>query len=156
MVHGYKKEDIAKDLKCLERNIDLGWIDGYDPWMEEQEYNSYFNSTLPMLLREKLEGEPDLAGYDYLPEDLKNNEYIKRVCWDIMSNRVTCNEKPNWLKDAIDEEIDRAFWDYWREQQEIEEQQDEEEKKAHRYLRFIPKSVETGIPVVVASFSRKR
>ncbi|MBR5662688.1 MAG: hypothetical protein IKX00_03420 [Bacilli bacterium] len=155
MIHGYKKEDIAKDLKWLNRNIDLGWIDGYDPWIEQQEYNSYFDFTLPMLLREKLEGESDLAGYDYLPEDLKTSEYIKRVCWDIMSNRVTCDEKPNWLEDAINEEIDRCY-NLFTTQQEEDSNMDYYDSKVKSFEKYIPNEVETGIPVVVATFTRTR
>lgn len=144
MVHGYKKEDIAKDLKWLVRNIDLGWIDGYNPWMEEQEYSSYYNYTLPMLLREKSEGEIDLAGYDYLPEDLKTSKFIIRVCWDIMGNRVTCNEKRNWLEDAINEEIDRCYSLFTTKQQE-DQDMDYYDKKVKKFETYIPDEVETGI-----------
>ena len=147
MVHGYKKEDIAKDLKWLERNIDLGWIDGYNPWMEEQEYSSYYNFTLPMLLREKLEGEIDLAGYDYLPENLKTSKFIMGVCWDIMGNRVTCDEERNWLEDAINEEIDRCYNLFTTKQQE-DENLDYYDKKVKKFEKYIPDEVETGyIPI---------
>ena len=144
MVHGYKKEDIEKDLKWLERNIDLGYIDGYDPWMETNEYNSYFNYTLPMLLREQSEGEIDLAGYDYLPEGIKTSKYIIGVCWDIMSNRNTSDEKRNWLQDAINEEIDKCY-SRFKTKQEEDSNKDYEDSKVKFYETYIPYEVETGI-----------
>lgn len=131
MISGYKKEDIKEDIKKLARSVELGYLNGY-PYQEEQEEETYHSLILPQLLRQ------DLDAYNYMPKYKQTSEFIMNAYWDIMSNRTTCDEIPNWLKFQIDNEINHAFWEKERKDKEIEQE-------AEKYSTYIPESVATGV-----------